>query len=861
MSRSVTFNGITQFRPGGITRINANALAQIGLVTNGIIGLVGEADGGTGAPGEIITVDDPALASEYFKSGALADAIGPAFDPSVDPRIPGGAFRCLCIRTNNATQAALTLYGRQQTGTVAAGATTTVIPVTGAAFTADELANNILRIGSEDRLIASNTTTDITVSTAFSAAPAATTALEVLAPMIVLTSKPYGIEGNQITFEWEPGISQGGAWTNSKGSISQNSEDVGDKSFLQVEYVGQASAVVQAAGVATGGAGSALDDSLASWGVNAFAGYFVAVTLAGVANLRKIASNTATQLTVTNAFTTPPTTEAYQVLTGMVRTGTAASGAASTITLEAALNLGANEVDGLIVAIVGGTGSGQRRTITSHTTGVSPVLTVDEAWTTNPDNTSVYEIRYASQATGSFVGAQGVATYFRTNVAVDGGAAAQDLNIQLASTDTVEDLAAAINANANYVATIPSGVNKQTTLASSFDFDLGNTAVDLRNDKDAVATQPDPTYAYTTPWANNFKRNIALLVADLNDKSQYVTAARATSGGTGTGGGRPEWTGTGTVGTVGDSIKYLTGGARGTSNNTSFQSALDKLLQVRHNFVIPLIVQDLSEEGFGSTATWTSVAAQLSSHVDTANGIAKNECGGLIGLKGTKTQLISEANKLNNADIQITGQQIEVLDVSGNLNLMDEWALAVEAAGMRSGAPEVGEPVTHKFFKAFDLQQDNSWDPRDRTDANQMIANGILFGEFVQGKGYRFVRDLTTYVQDDNLAYSEGSVRDAVRFIAYGLRTTLEDRFTGVKATPANAASIKDTAVAYLDAANAENVIVTSLNEDNQIVPGYEKLRVTISGDIATVKVQIYPAVGINFQLNDIYLQLPRQAA
>lgn len=861
MSRSVTFNGITQFRPGGITKINANALAQIGLATNGIIGLVGEADGGTAEPGEVITIDDPALASEYFKSGALADAIGPAFDPSVDPRIPGGAFRCLCVRTNTATQATRTLYGRQQTGTVDTGATTTVIPVTGASFTANEFANNVLRIGTEDRVIASNTTSAITVSTAFSSAPASTTALEILAPMIVLTAKPYGVEGNQITFEWEPGVSTGGAWTNAKGDTSQVGDDLGDKSHLQVEYTGQAAEVLQASGSATGGTGTTLDDSGAAWGVNAFTNYFVETTLAGVINLRKIASNTATQLTVTAAFTGSPATEAYEVRTGMFRTGTATAGAASAITLETTLNVAANELDGLVVAIVSGTGAGQRRVVASHTTGVSAVLTVSQAWTTTPDATSVYELRYISAATASFVGAAGVATSFQTSLTLDGGSAATDLNITLASTDTLEGLAATINANANYTATIPGGINKQTTLVQSFDFDLGNTAVDIAQDKDSVTAQPTPTLAYTVPWPNNFKRNIAQLVADLNDKSEYVTAARATSGGTGTGGGRPEWTGTGSVGTVGDSIKYLTGGARGTSDNTAFQSALDKLLLVRHNFVIPLIVEDLTNQGFGSTATWTSVAAQLSAHVDSANGISKNECGGLIGYKGTKANFISQANNLNNADIQITSQTLDLLNVDRTLTTMDEWSLAVVAAGMRAGAPEVGEPVTHKFIKTFGLSQDSSWDPRDRTDANQLIAAGALFAEFVQGKGYRFVRDLTTHVQDDNLAFSEGSVRDVVRFVAYGLRTTLEDKFTGVKATPANAGSIRDTATAYLESVNAENIIVTSLNDNNVVVPGFEQLRVSISGDIATVKVQIYPAVGINFQLNEIFLQLPRQAA
>ena len=49
MTRSITFNGQTQFKPGAISKINAQALAPIGLNTNGIVALIGEADGG--APG------------------------------------------------------------------------------------------------------------------------------------------------------------------------------------------------------------------------------------------------------------------------------------------------------------------------------------------------------------------------------------------------------------------------------------------------------------------------------------------------------------------------------------------------------------------------------------------------------------------------------------------------------------------------------------------------------------------------------------------------------------------------------------------------------------------------------------------
>ena len=65
MARSVTFNGITQFRPGGLTKVNANALAPVGLASNGIVALIGEADGGQ--PG-LTRIDDPSVAKETYRS-------------------------------------------------------------------------------------------------------------------------------------------------------------------------------------------------------------------------------------------------------------------------------------------------------------------------------------------------------------------------------------------------------------------------------------------------------------------------------------------------------------------------------------------------------------------------------------------------------------------------------------------------------------------------------------------------------------------------------------------------------------------------------------------------------------------------
>lgn len=72
--------------------------------------------------------------------------------------------------------------------------------------------------------------------------------------------------------------------------------------------------------------------------------------------------------------------------------GTAQAGAAGTITLAAGASATDNLYRGEEVGIVGGTGVGQSRVVTAYV-GATKVATVDENWITNPDNTSVYEIR------------------------------------------------------------------------------------------------------------------------------------------------------------------------------------------------------------------------------------------------------------------------------------------------------------------------------------------------------------------------------------------------------------------------------------------------------------------------------------
>lgn len=71
--------------------------------------------------------------------------------------------------------------------------------------------------------------------------------------------------------------------------------------------------------------------------------------------------------------------------------GTATAGGATSVTLPSPASTVADFYKGLEVSIVGGTGAGQSAIITAYSTG--RVATVSKAWATNPDNTSVVEVR------------------------------------------------------------------------------------------------------------------------------------------------------------------------------------------------------------------------------------------------------------------------------------------------------------------------------------------------------------------------------------------------------------------------------------------------------------------------------------
>lgn len=424
-----------------------------------------------------------------------------------------------------------------------------------------------------------------------------------------------------------------------------------------------------------------------------------------------------------------------------------------------------------------------------------------------------FTIQYTGNGSASTMTISG--TQLTTTVT---GATDSSVALTLAFTNFpfVSDLIAFISAQPGYTCTAVSGVNPYVIPSAQLD---QVTASDI---KTAAVT------SYAKLWA---------LVDWVNSNSNIVTAARATGAV-----GAPAAT-TGQV--------FLTGGTRGISANTNWQNAFDALLSVHVNEVVPLCAQDLTNQGNGSTATFSSVVAMADAHVAYRSSTAgKSEAQGYVGMKGTKSAILAQAATLNSFNTCLSGQKLTVLDSTSTLRVLEEWSFAVAVAAMRAGA-ELGEPLTWKYIRASAITQDASWTPAN--DGVDLILGGVMYAEKTD-KGIKIIKGITTYTRDDNSAYREESVVTGWKNVAYELRTHIEDLFTGRKLSVDNILGVKSEADAKLSKLRDAGQIVDSVDADGTVTRAYRNLTVSATDGAVYLDVEVSPVEGINFTLNSLYL-------
>lgn len=276
---------------------------------------------------------------------------------------------------------------------------------------------------------------------------------------------------------------------------------------------------------------------------------------------------------------------------------------------------------------------------------------------------------------------------------------------------------------------------------------------------------------------------------------------------------------------------FLAGGVEGTTAFSHWQAALDAARDYRINTIVALT----SDE---------AVHAAVLAHCAYMGGAGKSERDAKLGASSGETlaQLKARTLALNSRHTQLCAQDAVRFNQEGVREQFPPYFTACLAAGMQAGS-QVGTSLTRKYPSVLDvIGNDSSYTIRDNGEA--LINAGLLMLERQPGVGWRFLRNVTTHQKDDNPAYVEAAVNEAVNYIVYNYRTEMEI-LIGQKGVEATVATAKGLAIGVLGAL---------MDRDVQAMVQWQSLSLELDGDVLTTSVEVAPVESINFAKHTIHL-------
>jgi len=339
---------------------------------------------------------------------------------------------------------------------------------------------------------------------------------------------------------------------------------------------------------------------------------------------------------------------------------------------------------------------------------------------------------------------------------------------------------------------------------------------------DLDLTPPVTVLSVSTP----FLANLAAVIEEINAKSAYVTASRAS--------------GAGAVPANTAAPVFLVGGEEGTPTISEWSQAFQLLESRRVNVVVPLTNDP-------------AVHALLASHLRKRAGELRSEANGYIGIGTdagageTRANVQSQIQALATRHISAISQECQRTDPdTGASAWYAPHFFAAIAAGMQAGSP-IGEPLTRKRPFVTDVRNDSSWAVVN--DASDLIDRGLMMAEKVDGLGIRWIRSITTHLADDNVVFSEMSANESANQAVFEFRRAMEQRI-GRRGLAGSSAVLKGLA----------NDVLNRLIDDEVIV-AYRALQVEQIGDVFPISVEIAPVLPINFIPITVHLVAVRTSA
>lgn len=355
--------------------------------------------------------------------------------------------------------------------------------------------------------------------------------------------------------------------------------------------------------------------------------------------------------------------------------------------------------------------------------------------------TSYLNIQYTGDASTAVMQLKYVASLLRLQITLAGDQTDGSANVDLDVTNyTVGNIRDQINALTGYSATLDPALQQ----FAAKDLDLFLTDQDVK------------TAAFDFPASIKELQNWALNASVLLSEVQRAAENQGDT----------------IPGTQASTL--FTGGSRGTTSNATHQAALNELLGLRVNIMVPLFSSDNQD---GSTVTVSSINAQVKDHVQSRSAIlGRSECQAYVSISGNKDAFKAECAALNSRWVACTSQIITDLDIDGTLKAFPEWGFAVVCAQTQAGSP-IGTDLTYRALPITGITQNVSWNPIE--DGPELIKAGALIGGVDENNVSRIIAGYTTWLADDNNANIFIETVESLAIFAFNHRRFMKQRFLG----------------------------------------------------------------------------------
>lgn len=282
-------------------------------------------------------------------------------------------------------------------------------------------------------------------------------------------------------------------------------------------------------------------------------------------------------------------------------------------------------------------------------------------------------------------------------------------------------------------------------------------------------------------------------------------------------------------------VVTFSGGSRGASSNSDVQNALNLLLSLRVNIVVPLFSSDSQD---GSTVTIAAINSQVKDHVDARSSLlGRSEAQAYVSIKGNKTAFEAEAARMGDMLVAVTSQAISDLDIDGNIITYDEWGFAVVCAQTQAGSA-IGTPLENRLIPVNGISNDVSWS--FITDGPELIKKGTLFAITDENNQIRIKGGYSSWLGDGNNARIFIETVESLLIFSFNHRLFMKQRFLGKSVFTTG-----DILAAILQSETAERDTTKSIKDFDS---KQTKLLSTTAGRLE-YNVAVVPWEGIRFIL------------